>query len=101
ANLAAQRAQLDALKLDVRVEVERARLGVLAAKAALEAAADATDAARARLRLAEGRYETGVGNIIELSDAQVALTTAEAQAIQAEYNLATARATLMKALGRA
>lgn len=101
ANLAAQRAQLDALRLDVRVEVERARLGVLAAKAALEAAADATDAARARLRLAEGRYETGVGNIIELSDAQVALTSAEAQAIQAEYSLATARATLMKALGRA
>ena len=50
--------------------------------------------------LAEGRYQAGVGNIIELGDAQVAQTSAAAQAVQAEYNLATARAQLGRALGR-
>jgi outer membrane protein len=51
------------------------------------------------LKLAEGRYSAGVGNIIELGDAQLALTNAEMQRIQADYNLATARAHLLRALG--
>src|SRR5436305_1457533 len=50
--------------------------------------------------LAEGRYETGVGNAIELGDAQVALTSAEAQTVQADDRLSTARAQLLRALGR-
>jgi outer membrane protein len=100
ASLAALRAQRDLLRQQVRVEVEQARLGVRAAKAALGAAEEALTNARVRLRLAEGRYQTGVGNIIELGDAQVALTNAAGQKVQAEYNLATARAQILKALGR-
>jgi outer membrane protein len=53
-----------------------------------------------RLTLAEGRYQAGVGNVIELGDSQVALTTAAAQEVQAIFNLATARAKLLQALGR-
>ena len=56
--------------------------------------------AKDRLRLAEGRYETGVGSIIELGDAQIALTAAGQQNVQAEYGLSQARAQLVKALGR-
>jgi outer membrane protein len=56
--------------------------------------------ARERLRLAEGRYQAGVGSVIELGDAQVALTNAAAQKVQADYNVSTARAQLMKAIGR-
>jgi outer membrane protein len=41
-----------------------------------------------------------VGSGIELGDAQVALTNAAAQEVQARYTLANARAQLMKALGR-
>ncbi|MGZ3425302.1 MAG: TolC family protein, partial [Polyangia bacterium] len=52
------------------------------------------------LRLAEGRYQAGVGSIIELGDAQVAATTAAAQKVQADYNVSTARAQLLNALGR-
>ncbi len=93
-------AQSDALRQQVRLEVERARLAVVAAKEELVAADEALSAARERLRLAEGRYETGVGNIIELGDAQVALTNAAAQRVQSEYRLASARAQLLNALGR-
>ncbi len=93
-------AQLDSERLQVRLEVEQVRLGLRAAKATVEATQDALVNAREQLRLAEGRYQTGVGNAVELSDAQLALTAAAAQRVQADYQLATARAQLLKALGR-
>ncbi len=92
-------AQQDALRQQVRLEVEQARLAVEASREALSAAEEALVNARERLRLAEGRYQAGVGNIIELSDAQVEYTNAAAQRVQATYDLATARATLARALG--
>jgi outer membrane protein len=93
-------AQLDLLRQQVRFDVEQASLAVRAAKAVIEADRETVLNARDRLRLAEGRYETGVGNAIELGDAQVALTTAEAQTVQADDRLSTARAQLLRALGR-
>lgn len=100
ANLDGIRAQRDQLRQKVRLELEQARLAVRAAKSALDAAGEALVNARERLRLAEGRYRAGAGSVIELGDAQVALTTAAAQRVQAEYSLASARAQLMRALGR-
>ena len=99
ANLETARAQVDALKLQVGVDVEQARLAVRAAIAGLDAAGEALTNAREQLRLAERRYETGVGSIIELGDAQVSLNSAAAQKVQAEYNVSTARAQLLRALG--
>jgi len=83
----------------VRLEVEQARLALRGAKAALVAAGEALENARLRLRLAERRYQTGVGDVIELGDAQVALTNAAAQEVGARFNLSVARAQLLKALG--
>jgi outer membrane protein len=100
ANVSAVQAQNAALVNQVRLEVEQAHLQVRAAKATLAAVGEALINSRERLRLAEGRYQSGVGSIIELGDAQVAAATAAAQSIQAEYNVATARAALLKALGR-
>ena len=100
ANLAALGAQIDALRLQVRVEVAQAYLAVTAAKAALGAADRSLTNARARLELAEVRYRTGVGNVIELSDAQLASTSAAFQKLQAQLKLDTARAQLTKALAR-
>lgn len=100
ANLSGLEAQRDLLRQQVRLAVEQARLAVRAAKAALGAAVEAEANARDQLRLAEGRYQAGVGNIIELGDAQVAETTAAAQRVQADYNVSTARAQLLNALGR-
>jgi outer membrane protein len=100
ANLRVIESQRDGFKQSVRLEVEQARLAVRAAKEALAAADEALTAARERLRLAEGRYTAGVGNTIERGDAQLAATNASFQRVQAGYNLATARAQLLKALGR-
>jgi outer membrane protein len=100
ANLNLLQAQRDAFRQQVLLDVETARLRVRAAKSAIGSAADALLNARERLKLAEGRYRAGVGNGIELGDAQVALTNAAALNVQAEYGLATARALLLRALGR-
>lgn len=101
ANVTVAKSQIDDLKLAVRLELDQARFALRAAKAAQVAAEEALVNATERLKLAEGRYETGVGSIIELGDAQLALTTARAQRVRADYNLSTSRARLTRALGRA
>jgi outer membrane protein len=93
-------ADQDSARQAVRFEVEQARLGVRAAKAVQGAADEAVASAREQLKLAEGRYAEGVGNVIELGDAQLAMTNAEAQRVQSDYGLSIARALLLKALGR-
>ncbi len=100
ANLDGLDAQLSAIRQQVRLEVEQARLAVRAAREAQEAAGEALTNARERLRLAEGRYQTGAGSALEQADAQLALTSAGAQKVQADYSLASARAQLLRALGR-
>lgn len=101
ANVRRAEASMADLRQAVRLQIEQARLALTAAQATLAAAGEAVENARARLRMAEGRYEAGVGNAIELGDAQVARTQAEAQSVSAEYDLSLARAQLLGALGRA
>ena len=99
-NLGVVDAQLEAERLQVRLDVEQARLSVRSAKVSIGAAEEALINAREQLRLAEASYSQGVGNIIQLGDAQVAETSAGAQRVQADFNLAIARAQLLLALGR-
>lgn len=99
-NLGAVDAQLEAERLQVRLDVEQARLSVRSAKVSIGATEEALINAREQLRLAEASYSQGVGNIIQLGDAQVAVTSAGAQRVQADFNLAIARAQLLLALGR-
>ena len=99
-NLDFANAQLTAEALQVRFSVEQADATLAGSKEAVVAAEEALVNAREQLRLAEQRYVTGVGSIIELSDAQVAATSAGAQLVQARFTLATARAQLLAALGR-
>ena len=100
AQLSVITAQRDSQRLQVRLELERGRLAVRAAKETVLAAADALENATLREKLAEGRYAAGVGNALELSDAVLALANAGAQRIQADFNVATARSQLLRALGR-
>jgi outer membrane protein len=100
ANLANVAAQLDLERQQIRVDVNAALLAVRAAKSSLSATAEALENAKLQLKLAEQRYQVGVGSSIELTDAQVALTLAAGQSVQADDNLSTARAQLLRALGR-
>lgn len=100
AQIASLEAQLTSVRLAVQVQLEQLRLAVIAAKEVVVAAEEARSGATEQLRLAEGRYGAGVGSVLELSDAQLRLTNAQAQVVQAEYSLASARAQLLWALGR-
>jgi outer membrane protein len=98
--LAAVKAQRDLVEQQLRFEVEQARLAVRSTKASLLAVEEALVSSRERLRMAEGRYQTGAGSVIELADAQIGTASAAGQRVAADYNLASARAQLIKALGR-
>ncbi len=100
ANIDVTAAAHEAERLQIRYDVESAWLSVRGAKATIAAADEARVNANERLRLAEGRYTQGVGTIIELGDAQVVKTNADATLISAQFTLSSARAQLLSALGR-
>ncbi|MDX9719248.1 MAG: TolC family protein [Myxococcota bacterium] len=87
------------LKLQVMQELEAARLEILSNQTQLQSTQAAVLGAQERLALAEGRYENGVGSIIELSDAALSLSSARSQQVRAELSLAAARAKLKTAVG--
>ncbi|MBI2266027.1 MAG: TolC family protein [Armatimonadetes bacterium] len=92
-------ADLENQHLLVRQDVEQQ---MLAYKEALERLKVATEAERQALEnfdLAKRRYEVGVGSSLEFTDAQVALSRAQSDAIQAFYDSKTAYSRLEKSMG--
>ena len=90
ANLDAAQARVRATELDIQREVEQAQISVSEAEERIQAAQVAVESAQENFRLAQGRFDAGVGTILELTDAQLALTQAqntEAQAL-ADYRIA-------------
>jgi outer membrane protein len=100
ASLAGLRIERELLRKDTRLELEQALLSLKAAQASLEIAGEVVLYAGERLRLAEGRYSAGVGNIIELGDAQLVLSNAQSQRVSAVYEVGQARLQLRRGLGR-
>lgn len=100
ANLEVLEFNEEALRQNIALQVRQAVLNVQQAAESIGVAAKGAQQARESLALAEGRYTTGVGNIIELTNAQVALTSAEASYVQALYGYQTSIATLENAIGR-
>jgi outer membrane protein TolC len=92
---AQQRATADA----VRSETLTAQASLVAARDEIRFARRLVEAAARQRGLAEGRYTTGVGNVIELFDALLTDVNARSQFVQARLDLASARARLRHALG--
>jgi outer membrane protein len=100
ANVRLAQANVDAMRLQVRSVLLQAMVQVVTARETVTAAEILVKQAELQLQMAQGRYKAGVGNAIELGDAQVAATTARGQKVQADFGLAMARATLLWNLGR-
>jgi outer membrane protein len=100
ANLHSLRFEEQRLRQQIALEVRRALLDVGRAAEAIAVTERAAEQSRENLELAEGRYETGVGNVIELVDAQTARTSAEADRVRALYDHQTAIATLEQAIAQ-
>lgn len=100
ANLEGARARVKAQALQIAQDVEQAQFTIAETRERIQAAQAAVASALENFRLAQGRFDAGVGTILELTDAQLALTQAqntEAQAL-ADYRIALAR--LDRAVGR-
>jgi outer membrane protein len=99
ANVVGAQAQRDALLVTLTSTLDSARSQIIANRANVVASNEAVTAARAQLRLADARYTQGLGSQIELADAQTAVTTAEGNLVQAQFQLASAWAQLHRAMG--
>ena len=88
---------VDQVKLNVAVEVRRSALNVQeAAKRALTTA-QAVALAEESLRLSTVRYNAGIAVLVEVTDAQTALTDARFNYVNAQYDYAIALAELQRA----
>ncbi len=83
----------------VRYEVRASLLSVREAEARISAAELLVRQAEENLTLAEGRYETGVGSVLEVADAILAATSAKVSLYQARADYSTSLADLEKTLG--
>ena len=101
ANLSSLKYKEQSLRQQITLQVRQAILNLAQAREAIRVSDKGLQQARENLELAEGRYRTGVGNIIELTDAQASRTTAEASYVQALYNYKTSVAALEKATAQA
>lgn len=100
ANVMTASANRDALLVSLTSQLDAARAQIIANRANVAASTEAVAAARAQLQLSDARYAQGLGSQIELSDAQTAVTTAEGNLVQAEFQLAFAWAQLHRAVAQ-
>ena len=90
----------ESLRQNIALQVRQAVLNVQQAVESIAVAAKGQQEARENMQIADGRYTTGVGNIIEVTTAQVQQTTAEANYVQALYSYQTSVAQLENAIGK-
>lgn len=100
ADIGALSARQQDLRLQIAKEVESAWLGVREASARIASTEKGAAAAEENRALAEGRYQEGVGSIIEVTDAQSLALEAQSARIQAQYDYYTELARLDRTLGR-
>ncbi len=99
ANLMILTANEEALRQNVFLEVQQNVLSLNEAEERITTAELTERQARENYDIANGRYAAGVGNPIEVTDAEVTLANAKTSYIQALYDYKIARASLEKAMG--
>ncbi len=98
ANQATAQAQLDIAVLTVTSDVAQAYINVKSAEQRVVTAAAQVTNAQDAVRLAQGRYNAGLGVFLDVLDAQAALVTASTNQVNAQSALNQARAALAHAL---
>lgn len=99
ANLNVIKANEENLKQSVVLDVEQAFLNLKEAEERIPTAELSVKQATENLEIATGRYAAGVGNPIEVTDAEVAYANAKLAYIQALSDYKVAQASLEKAMG--
>ena len=83
----------------VFLEVQNAYIKMQESAESIPLAGLNVEKAKENLELAQGRYNAGIGDMIELKDAEVAYTDAELNLLNARYDYASAVADLKQAMG--
>ena len=99
ANLNVLEANEELLRQNIFLEVRQAYLNIKEAEERITATELTVKQAEENLEVANGRYAAGVGNPIEVTDAEVVLSNAKTAYIQALYDYKIAQASLEKAVG--
>jgi len=99
ANLNVLKANEESLRQAIFLEVQQAYLTLRAAEDAIPTAKLGVEQAQENLDISNGRYAAGVGNPIEVTDAEVGLVNAKTFYIQALYADKVAQASIEKAMG--
>lgn len=94
-----QTAAVDSLRQQIAYGVRSAALSLTNATQRVRSSEASVRYAEENLELAQGRYDVGVGNAIELSDAVSQLASARYAYYQALYDAQAARADLDEAMG--
>ena len=94
------RAQEEAQRQQVALDVEQAYLRLVELQERIKANEAAANAAKENLDLANGRYQVGVGSIIEVTDAQTLYSDAQTTYVRALYEYKIADAQLVRAIGQ-
>jgi outer membrane protein TolC len=97
---ASARASRENLLLQMRTDVEQAVASVNEARARRDVSRILVGQAKENLELAQGRYQAGLGTIIDVTTSQTSYTSAQAQEVKALFDLASAWAQLQRAIGR-
>lgn len=92
-------AQRERLQQQVALDVWKAYQSLNTATQTLQTTADLVNSAEQSERVALGRYQAGVGNVLDLLTAQTALAAARLQRIQATLDWNFFRASLAQAMG--
>jgi outer membrane protein TolC len=93
------RAAEESQRQQIAQEVESSYFRTVEADERIKANDAALAAARENLELANGRYQVGVGTIIEVTDAQTTYTDAQTRYIQSVLDYKIAEAQLTRAMG--
>lgn len=83
----------------IALEVEQSYLRVVETQERIRSTEAAARAAKENLDLAQGRYQVGVGSIIEVTDAETLYTDAQTTYIRTIYEYKIADAQLARAMG--
>jgi len=94
------RAQEETQKQQVALEVEQSYVNMVNARERIKATEAAERAAKENLDLANGRYQVGVGSIIEVADAETLYADAQTNRIRSVYDYKIAEAQLLRAIGK-
>jgi outer membrane protein len=95
----ARNRDVDEIKLEVNQQVRNEWYQANEAYRSLDVTARLVAQSKEALRLAQARYQAGLGSIVELNEAQLSETSAEITAAGADYDYLTRRAELDYAAG--